>query len=148
VTVRYFSLHENVHTGSGAIQSHIQCVSELFPAVKWSKREADHSAPSSAKIKEWSHTSLPPIRIHSRDRENFTSYNEIIPCFCACVILHLSILLRTALAFVPHATGSPPTSFPRLHMFRVWGCSTLHNILHRVRFLCYVTRMISLLVRF
>jgi hypothetical protein len=33
--------------------------------VKWPGREADHSPPSSAKVKNaWSYTSTPPIRLH------------------------------------------------------------------------------------
>jgi hypothetical protein len=36
----------------------------LSLGVKWPGREADHSAPSSAEVKEWSYTSTPPIRLH------------------------------------------------------------------------------------
>jgi hypothetical protein len=36
-----------------------------FPGLKRPGREADHSPPSSAKVKNaWSYTSIPPIRLH------------------------------------------------------------------------------------
>jgi hypothetical protein len=36
-----------------------------FPGVKRPGREADHSPPSSAEVKNtWSYTSTPPIRLH------------------------------------------------------------------------------------
>jgi hypothetical protein len=37
----------------------------LFPVAKAAGREADHSPPSSAEVKNaWSYTSTPPIRLH------------------------------------------------------------------------------------
>jgi hypothetical protein len=53
-------------TAVGPTQSPIQWVpGALFLGVKWPGREADHSPPSSAEVKNaWSHTSTPPIRLH------------------------------------------------------------------------------------
>jgi hypothetical protein len=50
----------------GLSQPPIQCVAEAFtPEVKRQGREADHSSPSSAEVKNaWSYTSTPPIRLH------------------------------------------------------------------------------------
>jgi hypothetical protein len=37
----------------------------LSMGVKWPEREADHSPPSSAEVRnEWSYTSIPPVRLH------------------------------------------------------------------------------------
>jgi len=37
----------------------------LFPGVKRPGREADHSLPASAEVKEWwSYTCIPPVRLH------------------------------------------------------------------------------------
>jgi hypothetical protein len=36
-----------------------------YPGVKQSEREAEHSPPTSAKVKNaWSYTSTPPVRLH------------------------------------------------------------------------------------
>jgi hypothetical protein len=50
----------------GLTQPPIQRVpGALSMGVKQPGREADHSLPSSAEVKnEWSHTSTPPIRLH------------------------------------------------------------------------------------
>jgi hypothetical protein len=50
----------------GPTQPPIQWVpGALSLGVKWHGREADHSHPSSADVKNaWSYTSAPPIRIH------------------------------------------------------------------------------------
>jgi hypothetical protein len=37
----------------------------LSLGVKWPGREADHSPPSSAEVKNaWSYTSIPPVHLH------------------------------------------------------------------------------------
>jgi hypothetical protein len=37
----------------------------LSLGIKWPEREADHSPPSRAQVKnEWSYNSAPPIRLH------------------------------------------------------------------------------------
>jgi len=44
-----------------------------FQGVKQTGYEADHSPPSSAKLKNgWSNASTPAVRLHSMDRENRT----------------------------------------------------------------------------
>jgi hypothetical protein len=50
----------------GLTQPPIQWVSRALPlGVKWPGHEADHSPPSSAKVKNaWSYTSTPPICLH------------------------------------------------------------------------------------
>jgi hypothetical protein len=56
-------------------QPPIQCVpGALSLVVKRPEREADHSPPSSAEVKNaWSYISTPPIRIHGVVlRDNFT----------------------------------------------------------------------------
>jgi hypothetical protein len=51
-----FSLHHRVQTGSGA-QPYSYT---MGTRVKWPGREADHSPPSSAEVKNaWSYTSTP-----------------------------------------------------------------------------------------
>jgi hypothetical protein len=48
-----FSLYHRVQKGSGITQPSIQRVlGALFLGVKWPEREADHSPPSSAEVKE------------------------------------------------------------------------------------------------
>jgi hypothetical protein len=56
-----FSLHNRVQNGSGThLASHPVGTRGSFPG-----READHSRPSSAEVKNaWSYTSTPPIRLH------------------------------------------------------------------------------------
>jgi hypothetical protein len=56
-----FSLHHRVQNGSGAHSaSYTMGTRRSFPGVKRLVREADHSPPSSAEIKnEWSYTSTP-----------------------------------------------------------------------------------------
>jgi hypothetical protein len=51
-----------VQTGSGTHPaSYPMGTGVIFPGVKRSVREADHSAPTSAEIKKtWSYTSIPP----------------------------------------------------------------------------------------
>jgi hypothetical protein len=49
-----FSLHHRVQNGSGAHRaSYPRGTRGLFPGVKRPGREADHSPPSSAEVKEW-----------------------------------------------------------------------------------------------
>jgi len=45
--------------------NYINIPGALSLGLKWPRHEADHSPPSSAKIKNaWSNTSAPPIRLH------------------------------------------------------------------------------------
>jgi hypothetical protein len=60
-----FSLHHRVQTGSGA---HPVCypmgTRGSFPGVNRPGREADHSPPSSAEVRNaWGYTSTPPVRL-------------------------------------------------------------------------------------
>jgi hypothetical protein len=61
-----FSLHHHVQNGSRAHPaSYPMDTRGSFPGVEWPGHEADHSPPSSAKVKNaWSYTSTPPIRLH------------------------------------------------------------------------------------
>jgi hypothetical protein len=62
-----FSLHYCVRIGSGTHPVFFPMgAGGSFPGgVKRPGREADHSPPSSAEVKNaWSYTSTPPIRIH------------------------------------------------------------------------------------
>jgi hypothetical protein len=48
-----FSLHHSVQTASGAHPASYPMGTRCsFPGVKWPGREADHSPPSSAEVKE------------------------------------------------------------------------------------------------
>jgi hypothetical protein len=57
------SLYHSVETGFGAHPaSYAVGIRGSFPGVKWPEREAEHSPPSSAKVKNaWSCTSTLPI---------------------------------------------------------------------------------------
>jgi hypothetical protein len=61
-----FSLHHRVQNDSGAHPaSHPLGTRGSFPGGKAGGREADHSPPSNADVKnEWSYTSTPPISLH------------------------------------------------------------------------------------
>jgi hypothetical protein len=61
-----FSVHHRVQNGSGTHPgSYSVGTGGTFPGVKRLGREADHSSPSSAEVKNaWSYTSTPPIRLH------------------------------------------------------------------------------------
>jgi hypothetical protein len=61
-----FSLHHRVHNGSGAHPASYSVGTRgSFPGVKCPGREADHSPPSSAQVKNACNcTSIPPIRLH------------------------------------------------------------------------------------
>jgi hypothetical protein len=61
-----FSLHHHVQNGSGVHPASYPIGTRgFFPGVKRPGREADHSPPSSAKVKNaWSYTSTPPVRLH------------------------------------------------------------------------------------
>jgi hypothetical protein len=60
-----FSLHHRVQTCSGAHPAYLMGTGALSLGAKRPGREADHSPPSSAEIKNaWIYTSNPPIRIH------------------------------------------------------------------------------------
>jgi hypothetical protein len=62
----HISLHHRVQNGSGAHPtSYPMGIRGSFPGVKRPGREADHSPPSRAKVKNaWSYTSTLPIRLH------------------------------------------------------------------------------------
>jgi hypothetical protein len=64
---RNFSLHHSVQTGSGAHPAFCPVGTEgSFPGVKQLGHGADHSPPSSAKVKNaWSYTSTLLISLHS-----------------------------------------------------------------------------------
>jgi len=57
-----FSPHDRVQTGYGAHPaSYLMDSGALTPGSKRPGREADHSLPSSAKVKNvWSYTAIPP----------------------------------------------------------------------------------------
>jgi hypothetical protein len=58
---------------------HIQWV----PGVKWPGRAADHSPPSSSKVKNVWHNTSTPIQLHGtvvKHRDNFTFY------ICLCIL--------------------------------------------------------------
>jgi hypothetical protein len=61
-----FSLHYRVQNGSEAHPASYQMgTGGSFPGVKAEGREADHSPPSSAEVKNaWSYTSTPLTRLH------------------------------------------------------------------------------------
>jgi hypothetical protein len=61
-----FSLHHRVQNGSGAHPaSYPMGTGGSFTGDKVPGREADHSPPSSAEVKNaWSYTSTPLIRLH------------------------------------------------------------------------------------
>jgi hypothetical protein len=61
-----FSLRHRVHTGFGTHTAYyLMGTGNSFPGGKAAGREADHSPPSSAKVKnECSYTSAPPILSH------------------------------------------------------------------------------------
>jgi hypothetical protein len=61
-----FSLHHRFQNGSGAHPaSYPMSTRDSFPGVKRQGREADHSPPSSAEVKNaWSYISISPIRLH------------------------------------------------------------------------------------
>jgi hypothetical protein len=63
----YGGLHHRVQNGSGAHPASYPMVTRgSFLGLKRPGREADHSLPSSAEVKNaWSYTSTPPIRRHS-----------------------------------------------------------------------------------
>jgi hypothetical protein len=66
-----------VQTSSGAQPAfYLMGTERSFPSVKWPGQEADHSPPSSAKVKNaWSYTSTPPYVLMAwyfvKHRENF-----------------------------------------------------------------------------
>jgi len=61
-----FNLHHHVQTSSGAHPaSYPAGTGASFPGVKQLESEADHSPPSTAKVKEaWNYTTTPPIHLH------------------------------------------------------------------------------------
>ena len=101
----YFSLLQNVYTGSRTPQSPLHWVPGFFPgsiaAGAWSL-----SAPSSAKVKnEWSHSSAASLRFYDVDGDRFTfdilhfivlrdshRFQSLI-CTCRCFVTPFPILL-------------------------------------------------------
>jgi hypothetical protein len=73
-----FFLRHSVQTGSGAHEPPIEWVrGALFPGVKRPAREADHSPPCSAEVKNaWNYTSIPQYFFMAwclvKYRDNFT----------------------------------------------------------------------------
>ena len=71
-----YSVIQNIQTGSGAHTASYSLdtgVSPSPPGVKRPGREAIHSPPPNAKVKnKWSYTSAPPICLHSMNSDNFT----------------------------------------------------------------------------
>jgi len=61
----FFFLHHRVQTGSGAhASSYPMGIRGSFRALKRLGREANHSPPPSADVKNiWSYTSNPPVRL-------------------------------------------------------------------------------------
>jgi hypothetical protein len=61
-----FSFHYRVKNGSGDhLASYLMGTRGSLPGEKRPEREADHSPPSSAEVKNaWSYTSTPPIHLH------------------------------------------------------------------------------------
>jgi hypothetical protein len=71
-----FSLHHRVQTGSGAHPASYKIGTRgSFPGCKAAGREADHSLPSSAEVKNaWNYNSTPPISLRGtqlKHRDNF-----------------------------------------------------------------------------
>jgi hypothetical protein len=76
----YSSLHHRVHNGSGAHpSSYPMGTTDISLGIKRPEREADHSPPSSAEVKNaWSYTSIPQYVFMAwclvKHRDNFTFY--------------------------------------------------------------------------
>jgi hypothetical protein len=79
-------------------QSLIQWVlGALFLGVKRLGREADHSPPSSAEVKEcvelYFHSSNTPswrdAQLKHRDKFTFTFYSRMYVCVCVCVCMYV-----------------------------------------------------------
>jgi hypothetical protein len=67
-TEKRFSLLQTVQTGSGATQYW-----GYFQGAKRTEPEVDRSPPSSIEVKnDWSHTSVPHLRLHDVDWDKFT----------------------------------------------------------------------------
>jgi hypothetical protein len=79
-----FSLHHRVQNGSGAHPaSYTMGTRDSFPGVKRPGREADHSPPSSAEVKNaWSYISTPQYAFMAwclvKHMDNFTFYLYIM----------------------------------------------------------------------
>jgi hypothetical protein len=74
----FCSVHHRFHHGSGAHSaSYPMGTRGSFPGVKWPRREADHSSPPSAEVKNaWSYISTPQYAFITcclvKHRDNFT----------------------------------------------------------------------------
>jgi hypothetical protein len=85
-----FSLHHCVHNDSGVHPaSYPMGTTGSFPGGKAARHEADHSPPSSAKVKNaWSYTSTPQYvlmawcLVKHRDNFTFTSYTKMFWTLC------------------------------------------------------------------
>ena len=94
----------------GPIQPPTQWGQGLFPEGKRQGCEADHSSPSSAKVKNtWTQTSAPPYAFNACTRINFTLQNTFAShtlVFLLCFI-HSSFYLVTAMSiwcrFLPYS---------------------------------------------
>lgn len=103
--------------GLGSTQHPILCTEGgSIPGVKHLQCEVNHSLTVSAKIKNrWSYNSIPPIRIHSMDMDNFTS---------------TLICVRTSVIYTA-ATGSLCTSISSIgRLDTVWSLHPYHVTLH------------------
>ena len=75
---KYFFSTEIIQTGSGAQPASYSVGIRFVHLVNSEVHEVNHLPSSSVKVKnEWSYTSTPPIRLHSVDRESFTSYIRV-----------------------------------------------------------------------
>ena len=76
---RFFSSSEIIQTGSGAHPASLfNRYQGLFPGVRRPERDADHSPPSNAEVKnEWGYSSTPPICFHGVDRGNLLYFYSL-----------------------------------------------------------------------
>jgi hypothetical protein len=75
------NLVSNARTGSGAHPAPNQWILRvLSPGVKWSGREADHSPPSCAEVKNgWSYTSMAWCLVKQRDSLSYLLCSSLAP---------------------------------------------------------------------
>ena len=72
---RDFSLfHKPSRPAPGSTQPPIQWLRALYPRIKAAGSYVDHFPLSSVKVREWSWTSDPAVRLHVVDRNDFTLF--------------------------------------------------------------------------
>jgi hypothetical protein len=77
-----FLFSKTVQTAPGAHPASYSIGNGVLPGLKLLKRDADHSTPSTAQVKnEWSCTSTPPICPHGMDRDKFKFYTYCWPLY-------------------------------------------------------------------